>query len=101
MGIAAKVEPFPMTPEAMLRRIRELAAVDTNVRFTARARRRMVERGILIRQVVTVLRHGVIVEGPALNIRGNWQCTLRRVAAGEEIHVAVAIEDGVLIITVY
>jgi hypothetical protein len=90
-----------MTPAAMLRRIRDLAAEDGNVRFTVHARRRMAERGILIRQVMSALRLGVIAEGPALNVRGNWQCTLRRLAAGAEIHVAVAIEDGVLILTVY
>ena len=90
-----------MTPHAMLHRIRELAAVDANVRFTNHARRRMGERGILIRQALTVLRMGIVVEGPAQNIRGNWQCTLRRFAAGAEIHVAVAIENDVLIITVY
>lgn len=90
-----------MTRAAMLRLIRELAAVDANVKFTNHARRRMEERGILIRQVMNVLRMGVVVEGPARNIRGNWQCTLRRFAAGTEVHVAVAIEDGVLIITVY
>lgn len=95
------IKAFSMTPDAMLRRIRELAAVDANVRFTGHARRRMAERGILIRQVMTALRMGVIVEGPAQNMRGNWQCTLRRFAAGMEVHVAVAIEDGVLIITVY
>jgi hypothetical protein len=90
-----------MTPAAMLRRIRELAAKDSNVRFTYHARSRMDERGILIRQVMTVLRMGVVAEGPSLNIRGNWQCTLRRLAAGVEVYVAVALEDGVLIITVY
>ncbi len=90
-----------MTPAAMQRRIRELAAVDANVRFTSHALRRMAERGILLRQVIAVLRAGIVDEGPVLNIRGNWQCTLRREAAGMKVHVAVAIEDGVLILTVY
>ena len=90
-----------MTPAAMIRRIRELAAVDSNVRLTNHALWRMDERGILLRQVIAVVRTGVIDEGPALNIRGNWQCTLRGRAAGMEVHVAVVIEDGVLILTVY
>lgn len=90
-----------MTPAAMLRRIRDLAAIDANVRLTAHARSRMAERGILIRQVLAVLRMGVIAEGPSLNIRGNWQCTLRRFAAGADVHVVVAIEDGILILTVF
>ena len=90
-----------MTPVEMLRRIRELAAEDANVRFTKHAVVRMAQRKILIRQVLTVLRGGVIIEGPALNIHGNWQCTLRHFAAGNEVQVAAAIEQGVLVITVY
>jgi hypothetical protein len=61
----------------------------------------MVERDILIRQVMGVLRMGVVIEGPVKNIRGNWQCTLGRFAAGIEVHVVVAIEGGLLIITAY
>ncbi|MDX2224117.1 MAG: hypothetical protein SFV21_15310 [Rhodospirillaceae bacterium] len=44
----------------------------------------------------------MIVEGPALDAKGCWRCTMTRLAAGERIKVVVAIVpvDLVLVVTV-
>lgn len=89
-----------MTPAAMLRRIRDLAAVSSNIHYTTHARRRMRQRAVTPAQVERALRTGVIEEGPALDIHGNWKCTMRRFTAGTELRVAVAIDNGLIVITV-
>ena len=83
---------------AALRRIRELAAESVNVVFTQHAKRQMRTRTITPPQVIDVLRLGSIVEGPALDAYGCWKCTMRRFAAGETTHVAVALCDSELVV---
>jgi hypothetical protein len=38
------------------------------------------------------LRNGMVSEPAHTNIQGNWQCTLTRRNAGDEVRVAAAIE---------
>lgn len=101
--MAAKVVRFEMKPQAFLARVRALAASSESVVFVGHARLRMRQRGISDLQVLEVLRRGTIVdgEGPAPDVHANWKATLRKTVAGQEVHVAVALADGVIVITVY
>lgn len=86
------VVPLTLTADRALRTIRELAA-DTNriviVKHGKMAQRR---RQISRRQVELCVQKGTIIEGPFYNQHGNWQVTIYRHAAGEEMTCAVAIE---------
>jgi hypothetical protein len=89
-------------PEA--RRILRQAAEAGAVGFEERhCRARMVERGVTEEDVLRCLILGRIVEGPALNLRGNWKMTVHRFAAGEALDVVAVIEmpdQGVIVVTV-
>jgi hypothetical protein len=52
---------------------------------------------------MTCLAKGVITEGPFVNQYGNWQVNVSRLAAGEQITCAVAIEwqEQLVVVTVY
>jgi hypothetical protein len=83
--------------------VRELAADSSRIVILDHCWKRMRQRHISARQVETCLRKGTIVEGPFRNARGNWQMTLFRHAAGEELTCAVAIEsvERLVVITVF
>lgn len=95
------IKPFRLGADAALKRIRELASDSRNVFITRHAIQRMVEREITRTQVIECLLRGVIGEGPALDPYGSWKCTLRRVAAGQELEVVVALQGNLIVITVY
>lgn len=99
MGV--KPLPFAMSATTFRSKVRALARASENVRFTVHARMRMRQRGIDDLQVLHVLRVGVVEEGPALDIRGNWKATLLGMAAGERVRVAAVLHEGVVVITVY
>jgi hypothetical protein len=96
-----KVVPPRMTGQAFLRAIRELAAQSRNIFIVHHARRRMIQRGFTDEDVQQALLRGQIDEGPFRNNRDNWQATIRRMRAGEEIKVVAILEDGVVVITVF
>jgi hypothetical protein len=85
-----------------LRIIRAAAENTAKVIFLPHAVKRMRQRRIGATQVYSCLRKGIIVEGPALDIKGCWRCTMRRLTAGEEVTVIVSIvaRDGLLVISV-
>jgi hypothetical protein len=99
--MAAKVVRYEMKPQAFLARVRALAGSSENVVFTNHARKRMRQRGITDLQVLEVLRRGSVAEGPAPDIYGNWKATLRKLVAGQDVNVAVALSNGAVVITVY
>lgn len=101
--MAAKVVRYEMKPQAFLDRVRTLAVSSENVFFTPHARKRMRQRDITDLQVLEVLRRGSVVqgEGPAPDIHGNWKATLRKVVAGQDVNVPVALSEGAVVITVY
>ncbi|MGE0151985.1 MAG: DUF4258 domain-containing protein [Reyranellaceae bacterium] len=90
-----------MTAQQFTAAVRELAAVSDNVAILRHAAQRMRERGIGLMQVLDVLRGGRVSEGPALDIHGNWKATMDRVIAGQKIAVVVAIENRLIVITVF
>lgn len=83
--------------------IRRLSEQSENVRTTKHVRERLVEREIRFRQVLTCLRKGAVTEGPFLNGFGNWQVTITRLAAGQDLSLAVAIEwpNRLIVITAF
>ncbi len=98
--------PFRLSGPMALRLIREIAADSSRVVITVHARKRMLQRHISRPQVLECLLKGQLSEGPALDIHGNWTCTLRWRHAGDYIRVAVAIKQDaasvrkVIVITV-
>ena len=86
----SKVVPL-MDRRRALEQIRRLAADTGNIVFDREhASKRMIQRGITMKQVLEVIRYGQIVEGPFEDIRGGWRCTLeRRVIGRDVIRVAV------------
>lgn len=104
-GISKPI-PLRLNDANMLRLIRQIAE-DTGAIFVEpHAKKRMKQRHITRMQVVACLRCGVIEEPAHTNIRGNWQCTLRHLHAGDLVRVAAAIEkdeagDWIAVITVF
>lgn len=95
--------PVKLTGAAALRMIRQLAENSRQIvvvkpHGTDAMRARRVSR----MQVERCLQKGTICEGPFMNSHGNWQVTMYRHAAGEELKCAVAIEweERLLVITV-
>jgi hypothetical protein len=89
-------------PEALVA-IREIGRDATRIVLLPHARERADERGVVTRQIVDCVRLGVIEEGPFLNARGNWQVTLRRRSAADQLACVVAIDwrTHLLVVTVY
>jgi hypothetical protein len=71
------------------RRIRELAKDTANVVPGPEAPGRMRKRKITWTQIIMVLQKGEITEGPALDSKGGWRCTMERFAAGEDVKVSL------------
>jgi len=98
--------PFRLNDRNLRRLISETAKDAGRVYFTPHAKQRMRERKIDSEQVLDCLRNGAVSESAHTNLYGNWQCTLSRRNAGDEISVAAALEraeDGtwVIVITVF
>ena len=75
------------------------------VYFTHHAKDRMLERDISRSEVNAVLRHGEMVELPALTSKGSYKATLESYEAGRQLQVAIDIDDDdmgnkIIIITV-
>jgi|SRR5690606_11602447 len=100
---------FPnVTKEHAVSEIQRIAQDDTGKIFILdHAHMRMIERGITTRQILKVLRHGEVIDGPtwvADKERG-WKCEFKRISAGECLHVIAKLtergDNCCLIITVY
>lgn len=83
--------------------IREIALDSGNIVIVSHAKKRGRQRRITRPQIEACIRKGTIQEGPFLNAYNNWQVTMYRHAAGEEMHCAVAIDwpSKLIVITVY
>lgn len=106
MGIPNQSIVFTLNDDNLKRMIREAATDTSRVFFSPHAKKRMKQRKITPTQVYDCLRNGSVCEPAHVNIHGNWQCTLTRRHAGDEVTVAAALErDGqgnwVTVITVY
>ena len=83
--------------------VRELAGDSGNIIFLPHASKRMRQRHVTAKMVLECLLRGVIVEGPVLSLKGTWELAMQRMAAGERLRVALAIDlpSRLIIITVY
>lgn len=99
----AEVVPLTLTAPAALRMIRGLAQESENVVIVHHARLRGRQRRITRGQIEACVRKGSIQEGPFVNDKGNWQVTLFRHAAGEEVTCVVAIDwpSKLIVVTTY
>jgi hypothetical protein len=79
-------------PEPTLAHIREIARYSGNVILLKGALKKGRRRGITFGQVVKCCQLGTIIDGPFKNERFEWQVTLQRHAAGEEIRVVVIVD---------
>ncbi len=98
--------PQPKIPseslEALVNRTHELAKNTENVSWDCpHAQQRMNERGVTIRQILDVLRHGKGIAGPILDQYGDWRIKLKRFSAGRNVQVVVVVrKDFLEVITV-
>lgn len=94
---------FKMSPARARQMIHELAADSDRIVIIHHAETRGRQRLITRRQMELCVQKGVIIEGPFLNDHGNWQVTVQRRAAGEEVTCVVAIDwpSQLIVITAY
>ena len=74
--------------------------------FSHHAEVQMRKRHITRTQVLRCLAHGVVAEGPARDIKGNWAMKLEVPSAGDLVIVVAALDrdeagDMIIVITVY
>jgi len=86
--------------------IKELAECSERVFFSKHAKKRMIERDITRVQILRCLKTGIISEGPAKSVKGNWEITVSGISAGNSINVVTALDkdsngDYALIVTAY
>lgn len=81
-----------LTAHSALQVIKETIADSSRVFFSQHAKERMLERELTDRQVMRVLEHGRITEGPARAAKGNWIMTVEGISAGDRISVPVALD---------
>jgi hypothetical protein len=95
-------QPERLTRADALRLVRALAADSANVGLTKHCREEsMPDRGITMRQVLDCLRKGVIIEGPMIDVYGNWKMDIYRQADNLTCAVAIEWRTHLIIITVY
>ena len=95
--------PFDLKPAAAIRKIRDLAADTKNIVVIDHGKKRQRQRSVTRRQIELCVQKGTIVEGPFMNQHGNWQVSLFRHAAGEELTCVVAIDwpSKLLVVTTF
>jgi Domain of unknown function (DUF4258) len=98
-----KPSQFQLNAPKALALVRELASESGNVIFLPHALQRMKRRHVTPKEVIGCLLRGVIVEGPALGIKGNWELAMERFGAGRKLRVALALDlpKRLIVITVY
>ena len=84
-----------MSNETLRKRIALISRDSARVVTISHAKKRMVQRRILLTQVLQVLNGGKVVEPAHRNIHGNWQCTLERLVAGDRIKIVAALEERI------
>lgn len=88
--MAADVIAFPeLTPEQALARMRELSHHSGLVLVMTQPRRQMAQRRASRPQIMQVLRYGVAVHGPCMDLLGDWTCWLEERAVGRNVDLEV------------
>lgn len=55
---------------------------------------RLVERDITMRQVISTIEKGEIIDGPKKDQYGDWRIKLKRFVAGRKVQVVLALNNG-------
>jgi hypothetical protein len=98
--MAAEVIPFPERPsrEELEARVHTLSRDTRNINFESpHFQQRLQERGIVMRQVLDVLRNGEAIHGPTKDVWGDWRIKMRRMSAGRRVQVVVAVRPTELV----
>lgn len=90
-----RLVPNPDRPPS-LKEVREIAEDSANVVILFKPKQKGRVRKISSNQVVLCCQKGTFHEGPFRNERHDWQVTMYRHAAGEEIKVVVIVKDAKL-----
>lgn len=96
IGTMTTVIAFP-TPrpqpsrDELAERVRELVTAGSVAFDHPHFQLRLAQRSISMRQVLEVLKHGNVVDGPKLDPYGDWRLKLQRKVAGRRVQVVVAV----------
>ena len=94
-----KRPPSVPSRDELVQKIRALATETTNLRFDhPHVQQRLAERGVTMRQVLTVLRQGNAISGPTLDEHGDWRIKLKKRVAGRRVQVVVAVKEEHLVV---
>ena len=80
-AIPSNIAKMDLTAKTATQMVRTLAADSSQVFFTKHAEDRMKARKVTRMQVLRCLTKGLIVEGPAKSVKGNWEFRLECVSA--------------------
>lgn len=98
------VAKLRLTPTVAQRRIRAAAEDSTNVVITEHAKERMQQRGIVVRDVLTVLRTGFVDSDPIPARAGEWKCKVtKKLAMGARttgVVTVIAVNSRLIVLTV-
>lgn len=90
-------------PVTILAEIKRIAEDSGNIVLLAHGWKRSRQRRITRPQIEACIRKGYVEEGPFVNPHGNWQVTMCRRVAGEEVRCVIAVDlpSKILVITTY
>jgi len=90
------INEFPLTEGSARKIINDLAENHTNrIRWSGHVKKRMAERGVTARQILTLLKskRSVFREGPYEEPNGDWKFNIKGMAAGTVIELTVALKN--------
>lgn len=90
------INEFPLTESSARKIINDLAENYTNrIRWSGHVKKRMVERGVTARQIITLLKSKLSVfrEGPYEEPNGDWNFNIKGMAAGTVIELTIALKN--------
>ena len=87
----------------ILTEIKRIAEDSANIVLLHHGKQRARQRRITRPQIEACIRKGYVEEGPFVNPHGNWQVTMCRRVAGEEVRCVIAVDPPkkILVITTY
>jgi hypothetical protein len=99
--IAFPVQIIPPSLVDLVRKTRELALKSENFYLNPRAKTEMHLGGVVMRDLLEVLRQGEGVGGPDLDDYGYWRIKLARYTAGRKVQLVVVLKkDKLEVLTV-
>ena len=101
-----KVIPIKMNDVDALTILRNCVSDDYKILISPHARKRMTERSITLKQILTCIEKGVISESPHRDVKGDWRCNVEHYTSGSVLTVAIAFKynnngERIVVVTVY